>query len=248
MFSHRYKPPPINLRFLATLLAIGGIIGLLGPFGSYMGMDTLRRIGHFVLCFSLIGLAIGLITRLVARQWFAGQIPFWAMALIDVVCAIPSGWLIYGSLALLSPKALASVSLTELTLQTLFLSLIVHGAVAYFRKKEQHKDTEAARIAGQPDPLQLKLPLAMRGQPILALSAEDHYVRVYTARQSALVLMRLADAMAYVKSEGLQVHRSHWVARHAMADLTKEGLVLTTGMTLPVSRNRRMALNQWTAQ
>ena len=58
-----------------------------------------------------------------------------------------------------------------------------------------------------------KLPAALR-RDILALEAEDHYVRVHTLHGSALVLIRLADAVAVIDPRlGLRVHRSWWVAK-----------------------------------
>ena len=53
-----------------------------------------------------------------------------------------------------------------------------------------------------------KLPVALR-RDIIALEAEDHYVRVHTLHGSALILMRLADAAAIIDPRlGLRVHRS----------------------------------------
>ena len=53
-----------------------------------------------------------------------------------------------------------------------------------------------------------KLPAALR-RDILALEAEDHYLRVHTLHGSALILMRLADAAAIIDPRlGLRVHRS----------------------------------------
>lgn len=61
-----------------------------------------------------------------------------------------------------------------------------------------------------------KLPAALR-RDILALEAEDHYVRVHTRHGSALVLMRLADAAALIDPRlGLRVHRSWWVAKEGV--------------------------------
>ncbi len=83
------------------------------------------------------------------------------------------------------------------------------------------------------------------GSDVIALQMEDHYVRVHTALGSDLVLMRLRDAMAHMAAhmpevEGRQVHRSWWVARLAVEDVTREGrnvrLVLAGGVEAPVSR------------
>ena len=53
--------------------------------------------------------------------------------------------------------------------------------------------------------------------------------------------MRLSDAIAETRGiDGLQIHRSHWVARNAIVGLTRENgrpvVALVTGVTLPVSR------------
>ena len=52
--------------------------------------------------------------------------------------------------------------------------------------------------------------------------------------------MRFADAVAELSDQGLQVHRSYWVARRYLKRLArKEGrtvLYLTTGQEIPISR------------
>lgn len=92
------------------------------------------------------------------------------------------------------------------------------------------------------------LPVAP-GDRLLALSAEDHYLRVYTERGSTLILRRLADAIADLPADaGLQVHRSHWVARTAVQRVDRNGarlvLVLTNGLRIPVSRTYRLAVQE----
>mgnify|MGYP005855786519 CR=1 FL=1 len=96
-----------------------------------------------------------------------------------------------------------------------------------------------------PNPLVDQLPADL-GSDIIALEMEDHYVRVHTALGSALVLMRLRDAMALVEGEGMQVHRSWWVARHAVEDVLRDGrnirLKLARGIEAPVARANVAAL------
>jgi hypothetical protein len=91
-----------------------------------------------------------------------------------------------------------------------------------------------------PPRLMARLPAAIEGQ-VLALQAEDHYVRVHTVRGSTLILMRLADAILELDGQaGLQVHRSWWVARGAVTGAAKAGrrasLTLANGLAVPVSR------------
>jgi hypothetical protein len=79
--------------------------------------------------------------------------------------------------------------------------------------------------------------------PILALAAEDHYVRVIAEGKSALLLLPLAEAAALMPEDaGAQVHRSWWVAKSAVTGQRRAGrdlqLVLHGGLTAPVSRSR----------
>lgn len=94
--------------------------------------------------------------------------------------------------------------------------------------------------ATAPPTVLARLPLEKRGA-LIALSAEDHYVRVTTTAGTELVLMRLSDAMAEVgQTQGLQVHRSHWVAQDQVIKVTRIGdrgeLTLSDGSTCPISR------------
>ena len=86
-----------------------------------------------------------------------------------------------------------------------------------------------------------RLPLHVQGR-ILCLEMEDHYVRVHTDRGSALVLLRLSDAIAEVETimPGRQVHRSWWVSDEAIERFERVGrtgeLHLNGGIKAPVSQ------------
>lgn len=94
--------------------------------------------------------------------------------------------------------------------------------------------------------LQSKLPHHL-GHEIAAVQAQDHYVEVTTLKGSAMVLMRLGDAVRDLEPlGGLQVHRSWWVnPDHLVRTETgKNGqeLVMKTGLRVPVGRSFRKAL------
>lgn len=94
--------------------------------------------------------------------------------------------------------------------------------------------------------LQSKLPHHL-GHDIIAVQAQDHYVEVTTQKGSAMVLMRLGDAVRDLEPlGGLQVHRSWWVnpAHLARTETGKSGLelVMTSGQSIPVGRSYRKAL------
>lgn len=86
-----------------------------------------------------------------------------------------------------------------------------------------------------------RLPAKLKGAVIYAISAEDHYLRLHTSKGSDLILMRLGDAITELEGlEGMQTHRSWWVARDAVESTRREGdkavLVLKGGAEAPVSR------------
>ena len=77
-------------------------------------------------------------------------------------------------------------------------------------------------------------------EDVLALRAEEHYVRVYTRNGAELVHYRFSDAAAEMPSElGLQVHRSWWVAASAVRSAKRGSrrwqLDLESEVTVPIS-------------
>jgi len=79
----------------------------------------------------------------------------------------------------------------------------------------------------------------LQGQ-VLAVQAQEHYVRVITSGGALTTLYRFGDALRELESlPGLQVHRSFWVADAGVAAL-KSGqrglrIVLRNGEQVPVS-------------
>lgn len=85
------------------------------------------------------------------------------------------------------------------------------------------------------------------GTDLVALSAELHYLRVYTSQGNALILMPLGKAIKAVESiRGVAIHRSHWIATDYLAEVRTQGdrvlCRMTTGLVLPVSRTGRSLL------
>jgi DNA-binding LytR/AlgR family response regulator len=100
--------------------------------------------------------------------------------------------------------------------------------------------------ASFPSALLSRLPKRL-GEEIVALEAEDHYLRVHTALGSDLVLMRLSDAIAAIEPDlGLQVHRSWWVAQDAICEIVRSEqrphLKLRNGLLVPVGRTYSAAV------
>jgi len=102
-------------------------------------------------------------------------------------------------------------------------------------------ETKPARILS-------RLPFEKRGD-LVAMTVEDHYVRVTTTKGHEMILIRLTDAIAEVGDvAGLQVHRSHWVALNHIAQVDRDKdrarLTLSNGASVPVSRTYMPQLRQ----
>ena len=96
-----------------------------------------------------------------------------------------------------------------------------------------------------------RLPDSVKGD-VLALKAEDHYVRVYTDKGDSLIHYRFRDALADISSlQGVQTHRSYWVEQNAIISLESDGqssqLTLSTGLKVPVSRTYLNEVKRLTA-
>lgn len=94
--------------------------------------------------------------------------------------------------------------------------------------------------------IRARLPAHLDGE-VLALKAEDHYVRVYTEKGDTLIHHRFRDAVAALEgADGLQVHRSFWVRRSAIMHRYNKGhgqfLQLANDLQVPVSRPYRPIL------
>ncbi|WP_416908635.1 MAG: LytTR family DNA-binding domain-containing protein [Polymorphobacter sp.] len=110
-------------------------------------------------------------------------------------------------------------------------------------------DMGAARLPAMADTGVFGRLPARIGRDVQVLVAAEHYLRVVTAAGEAMVLYRLGDAirdMAAAGIDGVQVHRSYWIATAAIAGHRREGSRLTLetpgGLSVPVSRSYRQAL------
>ncbi len=94
-----------------------------------------------------------------------------------------------------------------------------------------------------------RLPGALQNAEIIAVEGEDHYVCVHTSRGRHLLHMRFGDALSELKMlDGLQSHRSWWVAKSAVSAVKRGNgratLKLANGLEAPVSRRYAQCLRK----
>lgn len=237
-------------RIVAACMATGVFIGLIGPFGSYE-IVVWRRI-FYSICVGLIGSVLFLPgMRLGVRASLGAGLPLWlGSAVTALVLCLPIQLLF----KVIAPVLWLGQPPTPPTFWVGYLQaatfLVPTGVVVSYlvRRWAPNPEPPEDRASDPPGRLFVKLPAAL-GRDILALQAEDHYVRIHTARGSALLLMRMADAIEDLGGiEGMRVHRSWWVSRHAVAASVTQGrklvLTLTNGLAAPVTRETAPVLRK----
>lgn len=213
-----------------------------GPFGTYEHLAYPTRV---IFWFAVAGgaLALGVVLR-VALQHLVRGITFLAASFVSAV-------LTGGVVAAVVPPLVRTIfpfpgllipGPVEITVVVASLGL----GIALMRHMLMPEAPGAAAASPTPRILQ-RLPDTIHGQ-VLHLCAGNHYVEVVTDRGRHRVLMRFSDAIEEVVSvDGLRVHRSHWVARDAIAEARRTGgrlvLLLSNGTEVPVSRAYEEAVN-----
>ena len=87
------------------------------------------------------------------------------------------------------------------------------------------------------------------GVDVLAVSSDLHYLHVHTAIGSCMIHGSMRDAVESLGDAGLQVHRSHWVARHGVDRVVRNSgqtyCLLKNSLRIPVSRRNRAVVQEW---
>jgi len=234
-----YRAP----RNLAVLAIVSVVLGLAGPFGTYADFAIGPRLAYWtaiVFATFAIGLGATILLSALLRRWIANPVVCAGLAGVfagaPVTAAVMAiNLLAYGPRETLPPLPLLGYCAAISGGVALTLALF-----APWRLGEAELGPLPVADADGPPPILDRVPPGRRGA-LLALSVSDHYVDVITERGTTLVLMRLGDAMRETGGiEGLQIHRSHWVARAAVVrSVREEGRVmleLSNGQRLPVSR------------
>jgi len=225
-----------------------GLFALTGPFGTYEALDFPARLGYWFITQAVTwSIALCSIAAVGAALGHSGYKEFKtvlvgaALASIPITIAVEViGYVIFGRPLTLERTAWQFVS-------TVPISLLL-GMFAYLVVRPNPEvpagESPSGRAPGQR--LLNRLSSENRGD-VLYLSMQDHYVQVVTSKGTELVLLRFGDALEELDgTDGLQIHRSHWVSRGAIAgwrrDKGKLLLELSDGTELPVSRSYAKAV------
>lgn len=247
-------------RFWAVMLMAALVLGIAGPFDTLHSMALMPRLAYW-LAIALSTFLAGYAAIGVMIHYVLGDIGTRPVRL--VIAGLAAGVPVTAIVRLFNHLLFAEPLGTPADILGFYIncSLISAAVSLIFGLAEISpggKRTEAAPVA-EPQPATAgergvrpaildRLPANLRGK-LLYMSMQDHYVDVHTDKGNTLVLMRLADAIAETRGvDGIQVHRSHWVSRAAIAAAERRDgklfLTTTDGAALPVSRSYMAAVRE----
>lgn len=249
LFQRRWRP-------LLAAIPVGLLLGFAGPFGSYPSFPAAPRYAFWLgLTAAGVVAAVSADALLPVTRLRAGAIRIGAVALVS---AVPMTFVVAWTISLVQPgRMYAPQQLLALFWGVAAVQLLVVYAMTIASPAVDAKDEPglAAALPGSgneatpavfPPALLSRLPPGI-GSDIIALETEDHYLRVHAGGGSALILMRMADAVALLDPQlGAQVHRRWWVAQAAVAGVRTEGqklsLCLIDDTLVPVGRTFSVAV------
>ena len=231
---------------MAITLALGLGFAWFGVYETHE-IPMLWRIVYWTVLMAVGAASSVIITPLVFNKW----LPRAHVAIqITVVAAIISVPITAGLIVLESVDGtLLPVEwwLTQYGYVIILSALLTTGAWAIERLAQKPLAPPPALPGAGPPAFIERLPIRLRTAELYAIESEDHYLRVHTSAGQELILLRLADAVRELAGvEGLQTHRSWWVAKQGLADVVKgDGklvLKLKSGAEAPVSRTYAKAV------
>lgn len=227
-----------RLVWLGMAIAIGALLAVLGPFGSYLNGGPVRLACYWIGA-TVLGLVLYGSTYKIVAASLAPSSPGWWPALIvaTLIASVPEALLTRASAFWLWPE----LARLQLPFHLWFAQTALVGAVL-----TAAANFAGRRVAARQDAIRSLAPSSQATDPllsgdVLALQMEDHYVRVHRSDGSRLLLMPLSRAIACVEADGLRIHRSWWIARHAVAtvegDARSMRVRLSNGVVAPVARS-----------
>jgi len=247
----RPTTPVLLRRFAAEtalLIAVGLFLSVLGPFGTINQTLAIRTFywPTVIVGGGIFGISIDL---LVQRRLFG----FWARLIVDTALMTPPvtalvffvSWAVFGEPA-------ARPHFGPLLFQVAVISFGVMALRALAWRgvwTERTTGPEEAEPPGQGEAFRQRLSARKRAARLLAVEAEDHYLRVHTDVGDELITARFSDALQELAGlAGYQTHRSWWVAAGAIEAVRwrrgRGELRLANGLTVPVSRTHSAALKR----
>lgn len=228
-------------RGALSAVAFGAVLGVTGPFGTQTSFGPAVRY-PFWMIIALAGFGAAAAAERVLSSTAPGRRTATRMVAVAVASAVPMTFFVAWAAGVVKPdRTFSPVQLLGLFPYVALVQLLIARVISPDDPMPVATPLEQPAAAPKyPPEFVSKLPAALR-RDILALEAEDHYLRVHTLHGSALILMRLADAAALIDPRlGLRVHRSWWVAKDGIRAVERASgraiVRLLDDTAVPISR------------
>jgi len=224
---------------VALLTAVGLLMAELGPYRT-IETPTLLRTAYWLTAVIGSGL-VGILADLTLGPRMR---VFWArIVVVSVVITPPVTLFIYELNASMLDLPRRPWLLPQLGWQVFVILLLVMALRALiWRRVVETRTIVVAPLPEAERAFRLRLSAKRRSGRLVAVEAEDHYVRVHTDAGSELLSMRFSEALEELsRVHGFRVHRSWWVSADAVEDVRwtrgSGEARLAGGMSAPVSRS-----------
>ncbi|WP_339748610.1 LytTR family transcriptional regulator DNA-binding domain-containing protein [uncultured Maricaulis sp.] len=253
----RYGTWPFEL---GLMLAVGVFFSVTGVYGTEQAPAGLRYI-YWGVVMVAGGIVVILAETLYARHAPAAVQGYWiSLGVVTLLATLPQGVIVAMVEAALFGARNDVTGVTRFPAAWINVGFIVLPMAALLRLLRLALAPDVVAVAADPGPVQSdpvepvsladrsppaglgeKLPAGLRQAELLALQAEDHYVRIHTSAGSDLVLIRFADAMKLVSDRaGYRLHRSWWVAAGSLCGASfsrgSGEAEIVGGLKAPISR------------
>jgi DNA-binding LytR/AlgR family response regulator len=233
---------------LALFAVIGIFLGITGAYNT--APEPLIAKLAFWIAVVVAGGAFGILVDTVLVRWVAN--PWWRAVAAALIMTPAISLLVTGAMVVvLRHQHEVTYAFGGLLWQVLVISLAVMTLRALVHRPPKRIVETQTVIAPPLDDadaaFRTRLSARRRSAKLIALEAQDHFVRVHTDAGIELLSIRLSDAVAELTGvHGFRVHRSWWVAgeaikaakwRRASGELTLEG-----DLVVPISRSGAPAL------
>lgn len=237
-----------SLKHGLIAIGIGIMFGFLGPFGTYPALALLPRYGFWIglILFGYLCVQLAWITAR-AVPYFAARAQPVRLIAVALVSAVPMLFATAWALAQVQPgRVVGAMDLPGLFVAVASVQLILSFAALHILAPQTPEPRPSEGGGSRPSAFMLRVPLHL-GTDLVAIEAQDHYLRIHTRLGSDLILCRFADALnELAETDGLQVHRSWWIAADAVEAVARDGartfVTLAAGLRAPVSRSFRPAV------
>ena len=231
------------VRHALAALALGLFLTFLGPFRSGAVLSTGPRVLYW-----LTLVTTGYLLALAGFKLLGDKPknPFVRALAVAALASIPQMFLVSWVLVQTRPgRIIGSADLPMLFLSVCAIEIVIVAVQLWVLSGWAQRQQSAVMVAGAP---RGRIPTALRND-LIALEAEDHYVRIHHGAGSTLILHRFGDALSEVDPTlGLQVHRGWWVATAAVRGTFLRGekrfVALANGLNVPVSRTHQRAVSE----